>query len=303
MMLRSCVVKASLALACLGLVACATPAQHAQPEIAHHHHNADASSKLVSDEADDTLRVMTLNIAHARGTGFSQMFQDTPTARANLDSIALLLKHEAPDIASLQEADRQSVWNGNFDHVSFLAENGAFSQSLSGTHVYGMGLDYGTALVAKLDLSSPHSVTFDPVDPAGPKGFVVSAIKWPGRECVEVDVVSAHLDFASAQTRREQVAEIVSLLQHRNRPVVLMGDFNADWRRTNSAVRVLADELSLHAYEPHTDSLMTFPKHQRRLDWILVSKDIHFQSYRVVDTVVSDHLGVISDLSIDRSCG
>ncbi len=302
MMSRKPAYQAGIALAYLLLSACATPERHAQPEI-NHHLNGEAESGQEPAGTGDSLRVMTLNIAHARGTGFNQMLQNTHTARDNLDSIALLLKQEAPDIVSLQEADRQSFWNGNFNHVSFLAEKGAFRRSLSGTHVNGIGLDYGTALIAKLDLASPQSVRFNPVDPSGSKGFVVSSVQWPGAECIEVDVVSAHLDFASAQTRREQAAEIISTLEQRNRPIILMGDFNSDWKRDNSAVRKLADELDLHSFEPEARSLITFPKHERRLDWILVSPEFSFQSYRVVDAAVSDHLGVVSDLGINRGCG
>ncbi len=302
MISRKYAYRTGMALACLLLAACATPERYAQPEI-NHHLNGEAESGQVPAGQADSLRVMTLNIAHARGTGSNQMLQDTNAARDNLESIALLLKEEAPDIVSLQEADRKSFWNGNFNHVSFLAEKGAFRQSLSGAHVNGIGLDYGTALVAKLDLTNPQSVTFNPVDTAGSKGFVVSAIVWPGAECIEVDVVSAHLDFASAQTRREQAVEIISTLKQRDRPIILMGDFNSGWKRDNSAVRKLADELGLHSFEPDASSLVTFPKHQRRLDWILVSPEFSFRSYRVVETAVSDHLGVVSDIDINRSCG
>jgi len=284
----------------LSLTACANQQRSLQLEVNHH---VVDESMPVSASPDNTLRVMTLNVAHARGAGINQMLQDTAAARANLDSIASLLRYEAPDIVSLQEVDSQSFWNGKFDHVSFLAEQGAFGQSVSGAHVSSMGLDYGTALVARLDLGHSESITFNPSEASGPKGFVVSTINWPGNECIEVDVVSVHLDFASKVTRREQAAEMIAVLEQRDNPVILMGDFNADWKSTNSALRQLSEELELYAFQPDNQSLLTFPKHKRRLDWILVSPEIQFQSYRVVETIVSDHLGVISDLSIDHSCG
>lgn len=288
------------ALVTLSLGACATPERSLQPQVNFH---AVDELDLSKSNDETSLRVMTLNMAHARGTGRNQMLQDTDTARLNLSSIALLLKQEAPDIVSLQEADRHSFWNGNFDHVSFIAEQGEFHQSVSGAHVKNAGLDYGTALVARLDLGSPESITFNPTEPSNSKGFVVSSFTWPGNECVEVDVVSAHLDFSSKLIRSEQAAEIIAVLKQRNRPVILMGDLNADWRRSNSVVRKLADELGLHPFQPDDPTLVTFPKLGKRLDWILVSPEIEFQSYRVVETVVSDHLGVVSDLRINRSCG
>ncbi len=282
------------------LTACANQERNLQVEINHH---VVDESELADADHHNTLRVMTLNVAHARGIGVNQMLQGARSARTNLGSIASLLRHEAPDIASLQEVDRQSFWNGNFNHVSFIAEQGAFQQSVSGAHVRSMGLDYGTALLARLDMNHSESITFNPSEASGPKGFVVSTINWPGKECIEVDVVSLHLDFASKITRREQAAEMIAVLKKRHNPVILMGDFNADWRSTDSAVRQLAEALQLQPFQPHDQALITFPKHKRRLDWILVSPGIRFQSYQVVETVVSDHLGVVSDLSINRSCG
>lgn len=288
-------------LACLFLSACASTALDTGLDIQSHNNPvADASS---SRSGDDPLRVMTLNMAHARGTGINQMLQSSETARQNLESIAVLLKQQSADVVSLQEVDYQSSWNGNFDHVSFLAEKANFRHSVSGSHVKSMGLDYGTALVANLDMGDPVSTIFTTSEISSPKGFVVSSISWPDKACIEVDVVSAHLDFASEQTRREQASEIIASLKQRNRPIILMGDFNTGWKRSTSAVRILAEALNLHSYAPDDSSLVTFPKHTRRLDWILVSDEINFDSYQVIQTVVSDHLGIVSDMSINRDCG
>lgn len=301
-MITTHIPKALAGLACLYLSACASTEISSRPDVQRHNSHMPASSSS-SFASGDSLRVMTLNMAHARGTGINQMLQTTDRARQNLDRIAMLLNQQSADIVSLQEVDYQSSWNGNFDHVSFLAERANFQHSVSGSHVNSMGLDYGTALVAKLDLADPESTVFTPSEISSPKGFVVSSINWPGKACIEVDVVSAHLDFASEQTRREQAAEIIASLKHRNRPVILMGDFNTGWHRTTSALRILAESLNLHSYAPDDKSLVTFPKHTRRLDWILVSPEINFDSYQVVQTAVSDHLGIVSDMSINRDCG
>ena len=278
------------------LAACATP--QAQLSAAGESVAADSAR-----DSDASLRVLTLNVAHARGTGFNQVFQSSERARSNLDDIARLIKQQAPDIGSLQEVDRHSFWNGRFDHVDYLARQGGFQHSFAGDHMQSMGLNYGTAVVAKLDLQQPRSFTFEGESSSASKGFVLSTVRWPGKECVEVDVVSAHLDFTSPQSRREQAAEMVAVLQERGRPIIIMGDFNSGWGRGNSAVRKLARELNLHSYEPEDRSLVTIPKFKLRLDWILVSPEIDFQNYRVLEQRVSDHLGVVSDLVINRACG
>jgi endonuclease/exonuclease/phosphatase family metal-dependent hydrolase len=285
----------------LALASCATAELRTEPEV-FRHVRIGPSEQFAAPHSTASLRVLTLNIAHGRGDGFHQLFQSAETARENLGTIAVLLEREAPHVASLQEADFRSFWNGKFDQVGFLAENAAFERSVHGRHVDGMGLSYGTALIAKLDLENPESVTFDPRRTALPKGFVVSTVVWPHKACVEVDVVSVHLDFARESTRREQARELIEILQSRNRPLIVMGDFNTDWRRRDSALRMIAGELGLRAHEPDDAAQATFPSSGDRLDWILVSSEIDFASYRVVHDVVSDHFGVLSDLVVERDC-
>ena len=161
-----------------------------------------------TDEAHDgRLRIMTVNIAHGRGDSFHQLLQGVATTLANLDSIASLFRRSDADIVALQEADGPSFWSGNFNHIDYLADNGDFSQSVHGVHVDGLGLSYGTALIARLDLKDPKAITFDPSLSPVPKGFVVSTVRWPGNSGIDVDVVSLHLDFASKAIRKRQAAE------------------------------------------------------------------------------------------------
>ncbi len=280
----------------LVLPSCATTKLHSEPMIHTH-------GQLCADMTGMSLRVMTLNLAHGRGNGFHQLFQDAETAIANLTRVSALLNRENPNLVSLQEADSRSFWSGNFDHVTFLAKRGSFGRSVRGTHVDALGLSYGTALMAKLDLEQPEAVTFPPALSPVPKGFVVSTIRWPGRNDLEVDVVSVHLDFTSESIRIKQATELVEKLKHRNRPLVVMGDFNTDWQEDDSALRYVARELSLSPYDPESTTLDTFPAFGERLDWILVSPGIRFESYRVIPDVVSDHRGVVAELVIQPASG
>lgn len=278
-----------LFLSSIVLPSCATTELHSEPAIQTH-------GQVRADTNCSSLRVLTLNLAHGRGDGFHQLFQNTETTIANLTSISALLDREGPDVVSLQEADGPSYWSGNFDHVTFLADRGSFSRSVRGMHVDALGLTYGTALLAKIDVYHPEAITFSPEVSAVPKGFVVSTIRWPGRNGLEVDVVSVHLDFTSDFIRAKQATELVDRLKQRNRPAIVMGDFNTDWQDQDSALRYIARELSLRPYEPESSNLDTFPTFGGRLDWILVSPGIRFQSYSVIPDVVSDHRGVVAEL-------
>lgn len=285
-----------LPLACLALTGCATVHLDATPPV-QSYLSAGAVAKVI-DRQDGRLRIMTLNIAHGRGESFHQLLQDTATTRANLDSIATLLKDNDAHVVALQETDGPSFWSGNFSHLEYLAHNSAYSHSVHGAHADALGLSYGTALMARLDLRDPRVITFDPALSPVPKGFVVSTVSWPGQPGVEVDIVSLHLDFASASTRRQQAQELIDTLQDRQRPLIVTGDFNTGWQE-NSTLRHICQALSLDAYRPQAPGLETFPALGERLDWILVSAGIAFHSYRVMPESVSDHRGVLAELALE----
>ena len=292
---------ASLLLSGLILQGCATSNLDATPSV-QFYSVIDSPVSGLDTGTDGRLRIMTLNMAHGRGDSFHQLLQGKATTRANLDAISALLKESGAAVVALQEADAPSFWSGNFNHIDYVASNGHFSQSVHGAHADGLGLSYGTALIARVDLGDPKAITFDPALSSIPKGFVVSTINWPGNSDIIVDVVSIHLDFASESTRKRQARELIETLRHRNRPVVIMGDFNAGWKE-NSTVQHISRELALSAYSPNGEGLETFPAFGERLDWILVSPGIAFHSYRVVPNTVSDHRGVIAELVLDRkSC-
>jgi len=244
------------------------------------------------------LKVMTLNVAHGRGTGFHQILQNSQQTVTNLDRINLLLNEVAPDIVALQEIDGPSFWSGRFNHVEYLASRSGFSDSVQASHVDAIGLSYGTALVSRLELSNSQAVTFDPSLSPVPKGFIVSTIRWPGRRGIDIDVVSVHLDFMSASVRKKQVDELVALLRARNNPVIVMGDLNSGWYQRESTAKYLVENLGLTAYRPEDTTMMTFPALGERLDWILISPDFEFSSYEVLGAEVSDHRGVVARLML-----
>ncbi len=286
-------------LTALMLQSCATGNHRPTPRV-QSFQGAPVEVAALEDSGATTLTVMTLNIAHGRGDSFHQLLQGSETTLANLDNIATVLRDTDPDVVALQEADGPSFWSGDFDHVEYLANQGAFSQSVHGVHVDAIGLSYGTALIANRELGDPQAVTFEPALIPVPKGFVVSTVTWPGLPCMEVDLVSLHLDFASEGVRQRQAMELIETLQTRQRPMIVMGDFNTEWHTQNSALRHISQQLALNAYRPGTSGLETFPAFGERLDWILVSPEFSFRSYRVVPDVVSDHLGVLAVLELSQ---
>jgi len=244
------------------------------------------------------LKVMTLNVAHGRGTGFHQMLQYSDETVKNLDRISILLNQVAPDVIALQEVDGPSFWSGNFNHLEYLASRSVFTDSVQASHVDAIGLSYGTALMSRLELLNPQAVTFDPSLSPVPKGFLVSTIRWPGSEGIDIDVVSVHLDFMSGSVRKKQADELIALLRARNNRLIVMGDLNSGWHRQDSAAQYLVEKLGLTAYQPEDRTMTTFPALGERLDWILISPGVEFSSYEIVGAGVSDHRGIVARLTL-----
>ncbi len=245
-----------------------------------------------------SLRVLTLNTAHGRKNNAHQILQKRPATRANLDDIAKILKRERPDIVALQETDGPSVWSGMFDHVEYLAQKADYPYSILGEHVKGKRNVYGTALLSTAPLQTPESIKFSPAPPTFSKGAVISTIQFPGNHSIDIDVVSVHLDFARKSVRKRQAEELTDRLLSRERPLILMGDFNCEWTSGESTLPFLARTLNVKAYRPYAQDLTTYPTSDRRLDWILISPELEFIDYHVFHDTMSDHLGVLSEIGL-----
>ncbi len=253
-------------------------------------------SQPVLPHADSMiLKIMTLNIAHGGKGGFNQIFLPTATIKSNLHTIANLLLREKPDLVALQEADGPSLWSGNFNHVSYLADNANYPFALQGEHVIGLKLRYGTAFLSKIQISDSISYTFQRSPPSFTKGFVVGTISWPGKPNRKIDVISLHLDFSRKLIRNRQISELITKLSKNKNPLIIMGDFNSGWG-TKSPIRTLAEALNLKAYKPEKKGIATFPMTNKRIDWIMISREMDFLNYQVLPDSVSDHKGVLADL-------
>ena len=260
-----------------------------------------------SDSPDRTiesnvLRVVTLNMAHGRKDGKNQMFLKDEVIRDNLVEVSQGMAESGAHVVGLQEADAASSWSGNFDHVAFLSEQSGFPCYFHGIHATNRYYDFGTALLSKYAFEGAFSYSFKPSWPTTTKGFVVAAVDWnPGRELEQslaVKIASIHLDFSRRSVRRAQIDEMVKVLSKIEGPLVLMGDFNTDWKSDDSSLKYLAESLNMSVYSPHAEGLSTYGDKGARLDWILISSDLEFLSYAVVPKVMSDHYAVAAEIAL-----
>ncbi len=241
------------------------------------------------------LRVMTLNIAHGRRLAKNQVYLPRKRFASNLKGIGDVVSLEAPDVVALQEADGPSVWSGHFDHVESLAKYVDYPWAYRGFHAsvdWPTPIVYGTALLGLHPLKEPQSIAFDE-NWRDSKGFVVATVDDP--DLGEIDVVSVHLDFLRSDVRNRQVETLVDKLEGRGRPLIVLGDLNCD--SDAQAWKHLQEGLELHGHEGEFQPTYPAESPRTRIDWILLSSELTFDSYRVLDDVVSDHRGIVAEIS------
>lgn len=243
----------------------------------------------------ETLSVMTLNLAHGRALSRSQIGLPPKQFRHNLQDIAEFFDTQSPDIIALQEADGPSYWSGQFDHIHFLANEANLSTTIRGSHSYTRKLDYGTAILSNRDISPVASVQFEHYRPFPPKGFVHASFQTEQEQTIHV--ISVHIDPLRESIRRKQLQTLIASLESEEGFFVIMGDFNMEWSSTLSE---LCKELSIKAYQPE-ETTVTFPKSQKRLDWILISEELDFADYTVHTQPLSDHYAVSAEIILPKS--
>ncbi|MCG6939493.1 MAG: endonuclease/exonuclease/phosphatase family protein [Gammaproteobacteria bacterium] len=278
------------------LTACATVDKQ-QRTVYSTGNEPDHSISIQQCYPDSALRVATLNMAHGRKNSVNQLFVRKNTFKQNLDDIAGVLTRYRPHIVALQEADNASRWSGNFDHVAYLATAADYPWLTHVSNAEGWLYSYGTALLSALPPVETIKHTFEPSPPTLNKGFVLAEIEWPcsdDNKSRKVDVISVHLDFSRESVRERQIHEMLEILSARMKPTIIMGDFNSEWLAEASVIKELATKSRFVSYEPETGRHQSYKN--KRLDWILITKDMEFTNYQVLPDSLSDHAMVLADI-------
>ncbi len=246
----------------------------------------------------NTLKLVSLNIAHGRKKSFHQITLKKAQLKKNLEDIANFIKSENPTLVALQEADGPSFWSQNFNHVKYLAHYSGFRYSAHGMHVDGAGVRYGTAILSQLKPNSAYSYTFNPTPPTFAKGFTVVTANWPGQNEKQFDFISVHLDYLRESVRSEQIKDLVDYVNSKQRPFIIMGDFNIDWSKHLVKFEEFKQKAGIKTYQIEQKSIVTFPSLKLRLDWIFVSAELEIKSHRISKNVLSDHYALSAEVGL-----
>ena len=239
------------------------------------------------------LRVLSLNVAHGRGTSFHQLLTRRTHIERNLEAIAELIRQSDADVVALQELDAPSAWSGGFDHLAFLQERTELPHAFHGLHLKRAKLAYGTGILSRYPIEAEHSHAFS-LNALDTKGYVRTRIATPQGA---VDVVSLHLDFKRDSERALQLAQLSERLAERENPaqaLVVAGDFNC---RLEGADGVLAAFAEEHGLATPAEVGGTFPsgRPSRRIDYVLARGLAHRREV-VLPLRLSDHCPVLADL-------
>jgi endonuclease/exonuclease/phosphatase family metal-dependent hydrolase len=245
-----------------------------------------------------TLKILSLNLAHGRGSARSQLLVNRDTTYRNLDEIAMLIVENEPDLVALQEADAPSRWSGNFDHVRYLSEAAGYAHFVHGLHAHNWLYTFGTALLSDSVFAASSHHNFRPSPPTTNKGMVIGSVCWQTSQGLRLlTTLSVHMDFSRRSIRESQLEEVLLALREISGPVVVAGDFNAQWLKEDTVIRAFANRSGMMVFEPDSPTLGTYKSSRgKRLDWILITRDLEFIAYETLPDVLSDHLVVAAEI-------
>ena len=252
---------------------------------------------IQSEYPDQVLRIATLNLAHGRKDSLNQFFLSKSTIKQNLDDIVAVLIQYKPHIVALQEADASSFWSGSFDHVAYLASQAQYPWRTHAINVKTWLFSYGTAILSRLPFSETIKHTFAPSPPTLSKGFVLSQqpiFCHDGTQKCTIDVISVHLDFSRKSVRTKQINELKEVISARMNSTIIMGDFNSEWLAESSVIKEFETNSRFYAYKPESSAYNSYK--DKRLDWILLTKDLEFTDYKVLAKTLSDHSMILAEV-------
>ncbi|MFT5837485.1 MAG: endonuclease/exonuclease/phosphatase family metal-dependent hydrolase [Candidatus Azotimanducaceae bacterium] len=257
-----------------------------------------------------TVRILTLNIAHGRGLSAYQGFVSARGIQRCLGRVAHLLKKVDADIVALQEVDEDSHWNQGIHLLDSLKAQTGYPHSYLGVHNRREGklpLAYGNGLLTKFPIKHAEHTAFGRAS-LGEKGFMCAELETPQGI---LPVINLHLDFRSRLRRIEQVEHLIQFFDDKKYTVegtphlspIICGDFNSRSGKPADAVRHLFNYLQ-HQCEytllPTGRKSRTFPSllPVHGLDFVFVPPSYQVCSSEVLRSYVSDHRPVLVELGI-----
>lgn len=214
----------------------------------------------------------------------------------DLDRIVYVISSEEADIIGLNEVDCCTSRSRGVDQAKYIADK------LGYYHVFGKTIDYsggeyGNAFISKYPIikSQNHKLPIYSSDTREPRGMLECDVNIDGST---IKVFTSHLGLEESE-RKLSIEYISNVLEDMSNNTILLGDFNLKYDKDFEELSPLMAQLKDTAEDIGlADDIMTFDsKHpNKKIDYILVSKDVKVLSTYVIPSLASDHLPLICKL-------
>ena len=263
------------------------------------------------------LKVATWNIAHGRGNTDSNIEEGGVEKRARIELIADKLKEINADIVLLNEVDFNCTWSGGQNQAIALAQSAGYpfyatQANLDFGFIYGRWY-FGNAILSRYPIREATAVELQPVNEwedwlVGCKRGILCKCDIGGLD--RISIMGLHLESRGEAIRVKQVDQVVEAARNISDGLVIAGDLNTTPLAAPHAAR---DPDGVNAFEKLIQQLpssfqpvsfdakdtFTFPAKTpiKIIDWILLPHgDWMHHSHEVIQTELSDHLPVVSEI-------
>jgi len=267
---------------------------------------------LVYVNLGEPMKIMTYNLRFANERDVHSWSQRRPL-------VIDLVRGSAPTILGTQEGHRHQLdelVDGLPSHYSWIGD----SRGRAGAEDEYCAVVYDTRRLEVLDLTQRWFSTTPEVAGSiswGACPRIMTAVTFRDRTTGdELLVVNTHLDHMSVQARRFAADYLVNYVRATadGRATIVLGDFNTA-ARVSAVYRRLCETPLEDTFEaqplpgidrPTFNNYQPPPLRGHRIDWILVSPEVHVDSSEVNTTdfdgqFASDHLPVEATVRLERS--
>ena len=282
-----------------------------------------AGEEPASGEPVATLRLLTWNIAHGRGTAAGNWEGTTEEKRQRIEEIARLIAAAEADVVVLNEVDFCATWSGHQNQAEAIAREAGYpywveQRNLDFRFLYG-SWKFGNALLSRYPIVAAEPLELPAVSDSeqwlagGKRGCLCTLEISPTQQ---VRVLAVHLETRDEDIRVESASRILAAAKSSWLPLIAAGDFNStprsfpDSRQSSAGENALERLLEAGVFEsrpldPPTPQEMTFPSAApaRVIDWILFPAGWELLEYRAIDSQLSDHRPVVAEVKLPSETG
>ncbi|MGI9204872.1 MAG: endonuclease/exonuclease/phosphatase family protein [Woeseiaceae bacterium] len=245
------------------------------------------------------MRLLLYNIRYGVGAGAS-MHMPLPGAgyilgnQNVLPDIVKFIKSADPDIVGLIEVDTGSIRSRNVNQAETIAAELGMNSSYE-TKYGAKSLNQLLPIIRKQGnafLAAPrvHGETFHYFD-TGIKRLIIE---------LEMDDFAVFLVHLSLKYRHRhlQLRKLYDLIEQREKPVIVAGDFNTFWGENEIYLFMRAAGLR----SANVTSQPSYPSRapRKELDFVLYQDGINVTNFDIPQVRHSDHLPLICDFELDQ---